>query len=274
MERSAGGLLCARRKAPGYGRPRRTGYGQGYGDRGYGRSAGGGGDAPAGNTHSLLLLRASSQFASIDDTSQTGLEPAGSFTLESWCYASTLPGTGEVYTIHNKFGSGDGSYTLSFQESGGNYYVRFTIYNGTVYGINWQIAPGAATWFHLGVSYDATGQWQSNKLYLDGVDQGAGAVAFGTGTNIPGAVSDRSDPFVVGARPLLGRYWNGRLDEVRVWSTLRSAAEIAANYNREISAQPGLVGYWKFNNDYVDASGNGNDLAPTNAPTFSEETPF
>lgn len=45
------------------------------------------------------------------------------------------------------------------------------------------------------------------------------------------------------------RYFYGRMEELRIWSVARSAAEIKANaYNVNVSSNaPGLVGYWRFN---------------------------
>lgn len=42
-------------------------------------------------------------------------------------------------------------------------------------------------------------------------------------------------------------YYNGLLDEVRVWNVARTQAEIAANMNAEISRKTsGLVAYWRM----------------------------
>ena len=42
-------------------------------------------------------------------------------------------------------------------------------------------------------------------------------------------------------------FFQGRMDEVRIWNTARSAAQIAANYNLEIPSAAGLVGRWDMN---------------------------
>ena len=42
--------------------------------------------------------------------------------------------------------------------------------------------------------------------------------------------------------------YNGALDEVRIWNVARSAAQISANANRELSGtETGLTNYWRFN---------------------------
>jgi len=42
--------------------------------------------------------------------------------------------------------------------------------------------------------------------------------------------------------------WLGKLDEVRLWNLVRTAAEMQATLASELTGeQPGLVGYWRFN---------------------------
>ncbi|HPB33060.1 MAG TPA: hypothetical protein PLB62_16545, partial [Candidatus Sumerlaeota bacterium] len=61
------------------------------------------------------------------------------------------------------------------------------------------------------------------------------------------------------------------LDEVRIWSILRSEAEIAAHYNRRLmGTEAGLLGYWRFDrledlNINTDGRDDIRDLSPTGA---------
>ena len=67
-------------------------------------------------------------------------------------------------------------------------------------------------------------------------------------------------------------FLGGQLDEVRIWNRLRSASQIRADMFRPlVGSETGLVGYWTFDNDLADVSGNGNNGAwATTAPP----TPF
>lgn len=72
------------------------------------------------------------------------------------------------------------------------------------------------------------------------------------------------------------QHFNGQLDEVRIWNTARTGAEIAADLNAEINATTtGLLAYYQFNhgtanstntgiNTLTDVSGNSNDGSLTN----------
>ena len=53
---------------------------------------------------------------------------------------------------------------------------------------------------------------------------------------------------------------SGLIDEVRLWNVARTTAEIRANLNKRIGAQPGLVARWTLD-------GNGNDVVSSNDGT-------
>ena len=56
---------------------------------------------------------------------------------------------------------------------------------------------------------------------------------------------------------------NGSYDELRIWDSVRSQEEIAAEYEEILASNtPGLIAYWKFNEDngvnVADSSPNAN----------------
>ena len=59
-------------------------------------------------------------------------------------------------------------------------------------------------------------------------------------------------------------FFNGLVDEVRLWNVVRTPAEIAADWNQAlVGNEPGLVGYYKFDEGsgiaVIDSSTGGND---------------
>jgi len=53
-----------------------------------------------------------------------------------------------------------------------------------------------------------------------------------------------------------GKYWNGKIDDVRIWNVVRASSDVALAYRAELTShQPGLVANWKFND------GNGSSAA-------------
>ena len=85
------------------------------------------------------------------------------------------------------------------------------------------------TWVHYAVSYDGTnGRW---VLYRNGTEivyvEDPSTSGFEMTNVYIGAFNDTSS----GAFNL----FKGQLDDVRIWSTVRTPAEIAANYNQCLS---------------------------------------
>jgi len=47
--------------------------------------------------------------------------------------------------------------------------------------------------------------------------------------------------------PAQNEFFDGRIDEIRIWNYPRTAAQIQANWNRTLAGgEPGLVAYWRF----------------------------
>ena len=216
-------------------------------------------------THATDLERASTQYWSITDASQTGLDIATDFTFEGWGRLESLP-TGLNYTIVSKWSSGaNRSYIFSYSSTS----LRLVIFDGSA-ASEQTVAFTASieTWYHLAVSYDVSAG--EAKFYVNGSQQGA---TQGSGkTTINTGAAD----FAVGDDANTGSGWDGELKDIRVWSDIRTEAEINANKdNCNLSvSEAGLVSWWAFNNDGTDENANGNDLTNNNTATFVTELPY
>ena len=85
------------------------------------------------------------------------------------------------------------------------------------------------------------------------------------------ALSGASTNFVIGHSG--STYFDGSVDEVRVWNTPLAAAVIAGNWNRTfLGSQAGLVADWEFNEGQgstaSDGSGNGHDGTLEGSPQW------
>ncbi|MEV0728287.1 LamG domain-containing protein [Polymorphospora sp. NPDC050346] len=80
------------------------------------------------------------------------------------------------------------------------------------------------------------------RLYVDGVEVASGALTFTPSTT--GLAT------YVGARPSDSGavdFFRGDVDEVRIWSQARTAADLARDYRRRLAGvEPGLVAYYRF----------------------------
>ena len=94
-------------------------------------------------------------------------------------------------------------------------------------------------WHHVAATYDGT--W---KLYLDGALDASLAVgqpprsdsiqhaALGTAMNSTGVAAG---------------FFQGVIDEARIWNVARTQAQIQASKDLEITSAPGLIGRWGLN---------------------------
>lgn len=119
-------------------------------------------------------------------------------------------------------------------------------------------------WYPVAVTFDASAA--TSIFYKNGV-------AAGGETETMTAIADTTAVFQIGARDTT-KFWDGKIDEVRVYNDIRTPAEIAANAGREQGTGNNLQGYWKLNNALTDASGNSNTLTNSGAAAFSTDTPF
>ena len=94
-------------------------------------------------------------------------------------------------------------------------------------------------WVHFAMTYDQTAlTLYVNGTYAAGV-QGARKMA-------GGMLATARTALTIGGNPR-GAYFNGYLDEFRLWNVARTQEEIMANMNQPlVGDEAGLVGYWKF----------------------------
>jgi len=95
------------------------------------------------------------------------------------------------------------------------------------------------TWNHIAFTFDNG----SVILYVNGIQVHSGTVTF---TTIPTSTSNvcfGEDRFVSGTD-----FFDGKMDEVRIWSTSRTVTEIANNMNNCLTGtEAGLEAYFNFN---------------------------
>jgi hypothetical protein len=197
-----------------------------------------------------------------------GIAPVSTnlLTLEAWIQPSV---TSNSMDIVRQGTSSTPDWLLSLQYRGSSITFGLKV-AGAYKELRAFVDPTFLTdgsWHHVAATYDG-----SNKtIYLDG------SIA-ASSTNQTGSISFTSAALSVGAS-LSGpsEYFKGLIDEVRVWSTARSAAEIRQNMEAEIGgAQPGLAAYYRFSegsgSTTSDISGNGRNGTLINNPAWVSST--
>jgi len=152
--------------------------------------------------------------------------------------------------------------------------------NGTAYnaGQNFPVVGSTVlqdwVWYHLAASYDTTtATW---KLYVDGVEETV-SVPPGSPATFVGVVprDDSIQGLGVGATikstGAVAGFFQGIIDEVRIWDVVRSAAEIAGRKDVEItSGQAGMLARFGFDEaSGTTATGSNESGVATPAGTLS-----
>jgi hypothetical protein len=86
----------------------------------------------------------------------------------------------------------------------------------TIYGTS---AVPANSWTHLAATYDGA----MVRLYVNGVQVSSHAQT--------GAISSSANPVQIGGDTIYGQYFQGRIDEVRIYNRALSQAEIQTDMN-------------------------------------------
>lgn len=199
-------------------------------------------------------------------------------TVEAWVFPLSLPKVNEADEIVVRpYMSKEPycSYALEISNYSGSDSPRFffQITDGTVpinpcyVSDNKEAQIGK--WAHLAATYDGS----VARLYVDGILVGETQYTADIGAGDTG--------FYIGG--LSYNYYNGLIDEVRLWNVARSQTEIQSTMNSTLAGnETGLVGYWQLdeqttvNGVYpvtVDKTNNHNDLQVQYGAAFVSATP-
>lgn len=192
------------------------------------------------------------QFDGIDDMVQLPTNPiAGNvqnFTIEGWFFPQDTDGPNDFERIIGISGS-----RLEVGISGGN----FAFYTNTAGSITTLAPIQNNIWYHFALVRSGA----NLTFYLNG--QAFGPFNY-TNVNLGNFRIGRW-----GGNGGLTESWQGMIDEVRIWSTSRTLAQITNNMNCQVNpADPALLAYFDFNqgnagqanatvNQLIDRTGNG-----------------
>lgn len=186
---------------------------------------------PGGDTDTALSLNGSTQYAEVADTTGSVFDTTGTITMEAWVYA-TSDCTGDQAIISKL-----NSYMMY---CGGGGYIRYVFdADGAAWGgTSSSVKLVKNEWHHIAFTKTST---SSNVLiYLDGFL--AQTVNAGPTTMTP-----NNDAFSIGRYN--GSYnFQGQIDEVRIYNSQRTQAQIQADMNTYGPlTDSDLVVYYDFN---------------------------
>ncbi len=221
------------------------------------------------STEAVRLSSGSSQYLSASDSAS--LHITGDITLEAWVRLDTA-GVVQVLMARDTATSGAGAWI--FRVESNNKVRLYLTPDGTNYvgiGTSGNSAISINTWTHVGIKWQAsTGNY---TYYFNGAPDGSG-----TQTISGNIINGGSAELDLGQRRS-SEFLNGKLDEVRIWNTLRTDTQIQDNYNNGLTGtETGLVDYYPFETlvssfDLGDKSGNANSLI-NHGVSGTTNTPF
>jgi hypothetical protein len=127
---------------------------------------------------------------------------------------------------------GNGSLLVGLRSAGVNHPLTYNLH---------AVGYSPKIWQHMSATFQSS--TTTLTLYLNGVRVAAQRMnARSTGNNLPLELGRQG--------PLAGKYFFGKLDDVRIWNRARTAYEIQSTYHQQLDGpQSGLVANWKFDGD-------------------------
>jgi hypothetical protein len=202
-------------------------------------------------------------------TTNLSMNNWSAFTFEAWVYPEST-GSREGIIGHNdiiEFGFID-SNTIQLWTSRGS-------------AINWDFSSSTLpfnTWHHIVGVGDGTANSNNLKLYINGILELQGGSApsgdhYGTANYTLNIGAGAYDPLNS------TQYYDGNLDEIRVWNSARSIDEIKANMFKQLNGdENNLQAYYKMSTatgtTLVDNSSNSNDGTITGATWGTNYVPL
>ena len=180
------------------------------------------------------------QYCTVNDN--VNLSITGDLTMELWTRLDTKNDNGTLIAKRNAT-TNNRSFSLQFTDNTSGSQLGFSASsNGTANDGNVTSAGNAVTdtnWHHIAVVYTAAAH--TIQFYVDG------AVFEGARDCTITSIFDGNAPLTLMTEATLdaGYFLTGKMTQVRVWNVARSAAQIAANYNKFVSpTSTGLVAYY------------------------------
>ena len=234
-------------------------------------------------TTSAFTNTYSVEFDGTDDYADCGdltpIEGLTAISINVWFKANSVSSRESFVSKHS--GNGQRGFTFDLNADGS---IRFLKFASTGSGTNYISTKTTNTGFDDNAWHMATVTWVPGeaKIYIDGEEESTSEVVggVGDGSDIQATASN----FYIGAAELVSTspdfLFEGKIDEVAVFGSLLSAAQVTAIYN---SGEPAdltsysPVGWWRFEEGtgttITDQGSGGNDATLTNGPTFSTDVP-
>ncbi len=168
----------------------------------------------SGKYGSALVFNGTNAWVTVNDANSLDLTTA--VTVEAWIFPTTSTGGWRTIVSKERTGAVNGAYVLYSFSNPGPPQVYLSI-GGTDRILSGPTQLSINTWTHVAMTYDGT----TIRLYLNGT-QVASAAQTGT-------IATSTNPLRIGGNSTWGEYFQGTIDEVRVYNRALSGAEIVTD---------------------------------------------
>jgi hypothetical protein len=148
------------------------------------------------------------------------LDLSNGMTLEAWVYPTTTRAWQTILFKENK-SAGHEAYALYGPADGSKPATELGTATSYTTLTGSQSLP-ANTWSHIAATYDGA----TMKVYRNGTLVGSKALT--------GSLVNTTDPLKFGGNAVWNEWFQGRLDEVRVWKTARTQSQVTSDMNTAI----------------------------------------
>lgn len=211
-------------------------------------------------TQCMSFTAASSQYATV--ASPAGITFTGAFTCEAWVYLNSY--TGQQQFIVSRTDNSTGGFALVINANG---QVRLYYESGANFTdfVSYQSVP-LNRWVHIAGAVTSVAS-KTGVIYINGV-----SVPLSSPNTAATSMTQAGNLSIgdLGAGTA-NSYLNGYVSEVRIWSAAQTQANVQANMAINLTgSETNLVGLWKGNGNFNDATTNANNLTANSGASATQ----
>ncbi|MCP4860428.1 MAG: LamG domain-containing protein [Planctomycetes bacterium] len=207
----------------------------------------------------------------VEIPSDPSLDLTGPYTLELWGWADTVNPAAQPMLVRRQESNVKLDY--SFGVIGNSQFVGHHNWSHGIHAGSQVVSNDTIPiqqWFHIAFTFDPS--TLTSKVFLNGIEVGSNSSMEIPWNNVADIWFGAWD------QPLGAGSWDGRIDELRIWSVVKSGAQILADMNLAIHQHQDLVSVWHFDGDATDAVGanhgavlGGALFVPSDAPIADDD---
>lgn len=169
-----------------------------------------------------------SEFLSITDAAQSGLDLTSNFTFAVYVKIESTPASNSSYGLFNKYNAtgNQRGYAWHYRNDAGTNKIFVDLSTNGIAVVSKSVTKTltTGTWFHIALVYTAAAG--TADFYTDGVQEGAQQ------TGLPTSVFNNNVTFVMGSEVAgAGNFFDGLMQDGIIWNVALTSSEITSLYD-------------------------------------------